>query len=643
LIITNHHVAFSAIQRQSTPEHNYLQDGFDARTKDEELPAIGYNVYVVKSFKDVTSEVLRGVREGMTGLKRYQAVEKASKRIIREAEKGRDVKCKVVSMYGGSQYHLFTYFKIRDVRVVYAPPRAIGDYGGEIDNWMWPRHAGDFAFLRAYVAPDGKSADYSALNVPYDSPVYLKLSSAGIKEGDFVMLIGFPGKTKRYESSYGIDKMVNHDYPLDIQTRREVISILEIACAEDSSKAIRLSSQIKGLNNYLKKNQGMLEGFQRARILQKRIEEERSLETFLRDNPKLSRKYGSVLAELDSLFEAYREAEERRFVLDWMTYRSKFLDFASSTYKWSLERRKKDEDREPGYQDRDTLEAREGLEDAQVNLVPSADKLVLIYFLRKALQLPSDQKIAAIKRILHGQSAGDVEQTLERFADGLYQGTGLGSLEKRLKMFGMGQDELEEENDPFIRFAKELEAERERLRQMKKDFSGTLSRLEPKLIGAYSERKGKALYPDANGTIRFNYGEVKGYYPKDAVSYRCITGLKGVMEKDSGKEPFEAPEELKEVYRTKDLGRYLDATIGDVPVNFLSTNDITNGNSGSPVMNGRGELVGLAFDGNYESISSDYVFEPELTRAINVDIRYVLFLLDKVYRVESLLDELSVR
>lgn len=643
LIITNHHVAFSAVQKQSSPEHNYLRDGFYARTKEEELPAIGYNVYVVKSFQDVTGEVLGAVNERMTGLKRYTAIEKISKKIIREAEEGRDVRCEVVSMYGGSLYYLFTYFKIRDVRVVFAPPASIGDYGGEIDNWMWPRHAGDFAFLRAYVAPDGKSADYSGDNVPYNSDVYLKLSSAGVREGDFVMLIGFPGKTKRYESSFSIDKMVNHDYPLDIRTRREVISILEEASAEDSSTAIRLSSQIKGLNNYLKKNQGMLEGFERAHILQERIEEEKALSQFSNENPQLDKKYQHVLAELDSLFQEQRKVQEKKFVLDWMTYRSKFLDFASAIYKWSLERKKKDRDREPGYQDRDTLETKEWLEDAQVNLVPSADKKVFAYFLRKALELPSDQKIGPVEKIIEGQGDQDEDDIIEQFADNLYQGTNLGSLEQRLKMFGMSQEELERQNDPFIHFVKRLEVEREELRQRKKEFSGALSRLEPKLIQVYAEWKPGKLYPDANRTIRFNYGQVKGYLPQDAVSFRYITRLTGVMEKDLSREPFDAPAELEEVYSRKDFGPYFDTSIADVPVNFLSTNDITNGNSGSPVMNGRGELVGLAFDGNYESISSDYVFEPELTRAINVDIRYVLFLLDKVYHAEDLLSELSIR
>ncbi|UCB51781.1 MAG: S46 family peptidase [Candidatus Zixiibacteriota bacterium] len=643
LIITNHHVAFGAVQRQSTPEHNYLRDGFYAQTKEEELPAIGYDLSVLKSMEDVTGKVLGAVKERMSDLERYQAIEKVSKKIIREAEEGQDVKCRLASMYGGSQYYLFTYFKIRDVRLVFVPPSSIGDYGGEIDNWMWPRHAGDFAFLRAYVAPDGKSAEYSGENVPYDSKAYLELSSSGVGEGGFVMLIGFPGKTRRYENSFFIDEKVNHDYPRDIQTRKEVISILEDASAGDSSVAIRLSSTIKGLNNYLKKNQGMLEGFRRAQMLRMKKEEERLLSEFLNANRGLYKKYGGILPELDSLYKERKKYEEKRFVINWMTYRSKFLDFASTIYKWTLEKKKEDPDREPGYQDRDTLDTREWLEEAQVNLVPSADKEVLAYFLLKALELPPGRKMAATEKSFEGKQNADKESLVEQFVDDLYRRTRLGSVEERLRMFNMSKEELEKLNDPFIDFARELEEDREELRAKRKEFSGALTRLEPKLIQAYAEWKKRDFYPDANGTIRFNYGTVKGYVPRDAVAYSHLTSLTGVMEKDTGEEPFDAPKELEEVYSKRDFGSYLDASIGDVPVNFLSTHDITNGNSGSPVMNGRGQLVGLAFDGNYESISADYLFEPEITRAINVDIRYVLFLLDKVYPAENLLEELTIR
>ncbi len=643
LIITNHHVAFGAIQRQSTPEHNYVRDGFYAKTREEEIPAIGTNVYITKSFQDVTDRVLKVVNEKMSDLERYKAIEKITKIIIKECEKGEEIKCRLASTYEGKEYYLFTSFKIRDVRLVFAPPRSIGDYGGEIDNWMWPRHAGDFSILRAYVAPDGKSAEYSKENVPYNSKTYLKISSAGVKEGDFVMLIGFPGTTRRYESSFFIDNMVNHDYPQDIKTRLDLISILEKSSAEDSSVALRLSSRIKGLYNYLKKNQGMLDGFKKFGLLSKKMEEEKLLTEFLNKNPELETKYGQVLSELDSLYQEHKKFQDKEFLMDWMTSYTDFLDFASTIYKWSLEKEKKDFDREPGYQNRDTSEIKESLKEAQINLVPSTDKKVLTYFLKKALELPTGQKILAIEKIFTGKEKQDKEKIIENFVSYLYQNTKLGSIEDRLKMLSMSRKELEKQGDWYIDFARDLEVEREEIRIRNKEFSGALKRLQPKLIQAYAEWKKRKLYPDANGTIRFNYGEVKGYSPEDAVDYKYITTLSGVMEKNTSEEPFDAPKELQDVYNKKDFGSYFNKTLGDVPIDFLSTNDITNGNSGSPVMNGKGELVGLAFDGNYEAMTSDYEFDPKITRAINVDIRYVLFLLDKVYHAEGLLKELTIR
>jgi len=643
LIITNHHVAFGAIQRQSTPEHNYIRDGFYAKTREEEIPAIGTNVYINKSFENVTDKVLSAVNEKMSDLERYKAIEKVSKKIIKECEKGEEIKCRLASMYEGKEYYLFTNFKIRDVRLVFTPPRSIGDYGGEIDNWMWPRHAGDFSILRAYVSPDGKSVEYSKENVPYNSKTFLKISSAGVKEGDFVMLIGFPGTTRRYQSSFYVDNMVNHDYPQDIQTRQDLISILEKSSAEDSSIALRLSSMIKGLYNYLKKNQGMLDGFKKSGLLQDKIGKEKLLTEFLNNNPELKTKYGQVFLELDSLYKENKKFQDKEFLMDWMSSYTDFLDFASTIYKWSLEKEKKDIDREPGYQNRDTLETKEWLEEAQINLVPSADKIVLTYFLKKAVELPAGQKILAIEKIFTGKEKQDKERIIEDFVNNLYQNTKLGLIETRLKMFRMSKKELERQNDSYIDFAKDLEVEREEIRVRNKEFSGALKRLQPILIQAYAEWKNGKLYPDANGTIRFNYGEVKGYSPEDAVDYKYITTLSGVMEKNTGEEPFDAPKGLQEVYNKKDFGSHFNKALGDVPVDFLSTNDITNGNSGSPVMNSKGELVGLAFDGNYEAMTSDYEFDPEITRAINVDIRYVLFLLDKVYHAEKLLKEFTIR
>ncbi len=642
LVITNHHVAFAAIQRQSTPEHNYLENGFYAKTRAEELPAIGYDVYITKSFEDVTSKVLAVVNDKMPGLERHKAIDKKIKEIVAKAEKGKDVECDVAGYFGGKLYYLITYFKIRDVRLVFAPPRSIGDYGGETDNWMWPRHAGDFAIMRAYVAPDGKPADYSEKNVPYNSKTFLKVSSKGVKEGDFLMVIGFPGHTNRYECSYAIDKMINFEYPNDIQTRHDLISILEADGAKDSADAIKLSSPIKGLYNYLKKSQGMMDGFAKTGLLAKKVEEETGLAGYINSSPESKKKYGNVLPALDSLYRAQVQYQDKEALMGWMGWRCDFLRIALSINKWAIEKEKKDLDRERGYQSRDTLDAKERLTDAQTNLVPSADKDLFIYFLKRALRLSPGQRIAAVDKVFEGKSPTDTNAIIQ-FANMLYSGTKIGTVEERLKMFAMSRIELDKLNDPFIKFASSLESDREELRTKGKTIDGVLNRLEPQLIAAYADWQKMKLYPDANGTIRLNYGTVKGYMPRDAVDYKFITTLSGVIEKNTGVDPFDAPKELIDAYKSKNFGSYLNSSLNDVPVDFLSDNDITNGNSGSPVMNGKGELVGLAFDGNYEAMTSDYLYSPSITRTIAVDIRYVLFLLDKVYHADGLLKEMTIQ
>lgn len=642
LVITNHHVAFTAIQRQSTTEHNYLENGFVADNRADEIQAIGFNLYVILSREDVTAQVLGAIDPAWDGIKRHQEIEKITKRIVARSEKGKDVECRISSYFGGKQYILTTFFKIRDVRLVYAPPRSIGDYGGEIDNWMWPRHAGDFTLLRGYVAPDGKSADFDKKNVPYRPKRYFPISKAGVGADDFVMVIGFPGSTNRYEISLATDEMVNYSYPRDIKLRQDLITIMETAAARDSAVAIRLSSPLKGLYNYLKKNQGMLDGFRRSDLLQSKVDEELALMQFIKSEKKLLDKYGRVFQQFDSLYSEKRKYRDKNFLLGWMVYRTDLLKFASYINKWSLEKGRKDIDREPGYQNRDTLDYIEALTYGQINLVPAVDREILKYFLRRALELPEGQKIAAVENQLAGVGADEIMAKIDQFADRLYAGTKLVNTEDRLRMFRMKRADLLKQGDPFLEFASQLEADREEIRNREKAFDGTMTKLEPLLISAYAEWKKENFYPDANGTLRFNYGTVRGYFPRDAVQYHYLTKLSGVMEKNSGIDPFDAPPQLVEVFKKKDYGDYIDPALGDIPVNFLSDNDITNGNSGSPVLNGKGELVGLAFDGNYEAMTSDYKFDPDITRTISVDIRYVLFIMEKVYPAPNLLKELQV-
>jgi len=642
LILTNHHVAFTALQRESSSENNYIEDGFLARSYAEELHAPGYRAYVLLSIKDVTKDVLRGVKKKMSDLERYNAIEKRIKKIVARNEKGKDVECRVVPFYGGMEYYLYTYFTIKDVRIVYAPPDAIGNYGGDIDNWMWPRHGGDFSFLRAYVAPDGSSAEYSKDNVPYKSDIYLPFSTAGVKEGDFTMIIGFPGRTMRYRSSYSIEYSEKFAYPFRIKVFGDWIGILQDEAKRSEETAIKVASYDQMLNNSMKNYQGMLEGFRKSKLLEKKIAEEKAFTEWLASNKKLEEKYGDVLPSIGKLYDEVKTYQLKNSIIRFMEWGCVPLQGASIIYRWSEEKAKKDMDREPGYQERDIPRLKDRLKVIQRNYDPHADRRVLKYFIMQALELPDNQRIAAIDEIVVGKDKKDYEAAVDAFLDNLYANTKMTKLGERLKAFDMSKKKLLAMHDPFIEFAAKLRAESKVLEDKGKAFNGAITKLRPKLIEAYKMWKGGNLYPDANSTMRLTYGVVKGYSPRDAVHYDYITSLKGVIEKNTGKPPFNCPQKLIDLYNTKDYGPYKDSVINDVPVDFLSTCDITGGNSGSPILNGRGEVIGAAFDGNYESISADYQFNDALTRAISVDARYILFIMDKFSGAKNLLDEMKI-
>jgi len=641
LIITNHHVAYGAVQKQSTVEVNLVRDGFYAETRGDEIPALGYNTWVTLSIEDVTERVLAEITDDIGDLARYEEIDRATKAIIAEVEEGQDIKARVAAMFAGKQYVLYRQFKIRDVRIVYVPPEMIGVYGGDIDNWMWPRHTGDFSFLRAYVAPDGSSAEYAEENVPYQSSRFLPISKDGVKDGDFAMIIGFPGRTNRYASSYQMDDLINYSYPTRIALYRDILGIIDDVSKDDPEIAIRLKRRVQGYNNGLKNRIGMLEGFERGNLLEKKLTAETELAQFIKVNQKLEEKYSGVLAGLDSLYSEKRLTRDRDHALSLLAW-ADHSKMACAIYKWSMERRNPDPERERGYQDRDSIDTREWLEDAQINLVPAFDRALQQYSLLHTLDLPEGSRIEAIDRMIAAVEGDDRATRIENWLDYAFTNTRVGDLERRMEMFGMSVEELETLDDPFIIYAKALYPDMETRRERRKEQAGTSNRLEPKLITAYADWRQDELYPDANSTMRVNYGVVDGYRVGDTTEYCCFTTVAGVLEKETGEYPFSVPKELKAGAPTSPNSVYAHAPINDVPVNFLTTNDATGGNSGSPVIDGKGRLIGVLFDGNYEGITADYMFNPAVARSINVDIRYVLYVIDEVYHLNALMDELTL-
>jgi len=643
LILTNHHVAFGAVQRMSTPEQNYIENGFLARSLDEEVPAYGYLAYVPQSVEDVTGKILSAVNPSMSPLERFNAIERRTKEIVREEEESGDFHCEVSAFYGGAKYLLYRYLRIKDVRVVYVPARAIGEYGGDTDNWMWPRHCGDFSFLRAYVAPDGKPAPYSEENVPYEPKSYLKVAPEGLEDGDFAMIIGFPGRTNRYLTSYGLAYYQNFAYPERIRLFGEMIRILDEQSKKDPLAAVRVAATIKGLNNVLKNNEGMLEGFKRFKLLERQQAAESKFRADLEQQPELRRDYAGLLDEFKSLYEQRSRYALKDLVMESMLGWRSLLGQAMTLYKWSLEKEKEDMDRDPGFMDRRIPDLKRRLRFFQMSFHEASDRVLLRMFLHECAKLPPGERVEAFENLLAGKEGSELDRAIERFLDQLYANTKVTERDERLRMFDLSNEDLVGEGDSFIGLAARLYGENEEKIERRKSFQGSLSVLMPKWIEATAAWSGRELYADANGTMRLNFGEVKGYSPRDAVYYRPFTSLEGVAEKHTGVPPFDCPDRILELAAKKEYGPYDRAGFGSVPVNLLTTNDSTGGNSGSPLLNAKGELVGVLFDGNYEALTSDFLFMPDLTRSISVDVHYILFILGKVDHAQNVLEELGVK
>ena len=642
LILTNHHVAYDAIQKNSDPEHNYLESGFYAKNLTEELPAPGYQAYITVGFHDITDRVLSSVTPGMTSLERSEAIDKKTTEIEKENDKPEEgTSGRVVSMLDGSAYYLFTYVEFKDVRLVYAPPVAIGEYGGDIDNWMWPRHTGDFSFMRVYVGEDGIPAEYSESNVPYKSETFLPFCSKGFKRGDFAFILGYPGSTVRYRTSNSVDWNQNRSLPMRIYLFQSLIDLFEKESKQSEDLKIKFSSNIKMFNNAMKNNQGMVEGLAKSKLLARKKIRERKFTNYLKQNPDLDAQYGDVLPSIKNLYDDLAVGFECDQYIRYLTLVNT-LNFATTIQKWSEEKAKPDSEREPGYYDFQIPRVKKRMELSERDYHAPTDAKMLMWFLCKILGLPADQHPEFIRDIIANKKGNEQRDAIHDFVDNIYANTKLTDPEERMNMFDMSEEELNSVNDPFIEFAKEVNKELDKNRDKNDAFNGAITKLRPQYFEALKLWKGSDMYPDANRTLRFTYGKIAGYKPRDAVYYKHITGLKGVIEKHTGQEPFNTPAKLIKLYRKRDFGKYIDKDIKDVPVAFTATTDITGGNSGSPILNGKGEIIGCAFDGNYESMTSDWQFSNALTRTISVDSRYILFILDKFSNTEVLLDELTI-
>ena len=648
LVATNHHCVQSALQQNSTPERNLLEVGFLARTRSEEIWSGPLSrVYVTVSVKDVTERITGRLSPKLSDLARQEAIERRQKERLVACEKG-GLRCRVAPFFDGLLWLEIGQIEIRDVRLVYAPPAGVGNFGGESDNWMWPRHTGDFSLYRAYVRPDGKPGPHAKENVAYRPAHWLHVSPEGASPGDFVLVAGYPGKTERRLTHAEVKAELEWAYPRTIRRYRDLLSLLERIAKEDPERAIRVNIRIRGLANTMKNREGVLLGAERMGYLDRKRSEERALAAWIEADPARRAAYGGALPGLDALQAEKDRTRERDAAFQALHAYQSLLAAARTIVRLAGEREKPDLDRDLEYQERNWIQIREAQERLQRSVDLATDRALLRYAVLEAAALPPGQRIDPLDRLAGlapGMPVGEAARKVDAWLDGVYAGTRLDDRTYRLSLLEKRARDLSREKDSLLEVARALAPMDERLRAEEKARAGARSRLAPAHARAMIEKAGGLVAPDANSTLRITFGTVRGVSPRDGLVYAPQTRLAGILEKHRPGDPeFEVPSDVRAAIRAEQArrdGPWRDAVLGDVPVNFLSTLDITGGNSGSAVLDGRGRLCGLAFDGLYESAVADFAFVEE-ARTIAVDSRYLLWTLSEVARAQHLLEEMGL-
>lgn len=648
LVATNHHCVQSALQQNSTPRRNLLRDGFLARTHADELWSGPLSrVYVTVSVREVTDQIAGALSPRLTDLARQETIERRQKRRLADCEKG-GLHCTVAPFFDGMLWLEIAQIEIRDVRLVYAPPAGVGNFGGETDNWSWPRHAGDFSLLRAYVRPDGKPGPHAGVNVPYHPARWLHVSPDGARPGEFALVAGYPGRTRRLLTYAEAKSEIDWAYPRTLRRYRDQLALLDRIARGDPERAIRVSTSIRGLANTMKNREGALAGAAHMDYLERKRSEEQALATWIDADPARRAAYGGAQAGLEALQAEQDRTRERDAAFDALYRPQSLLSAARTILRLADEREKRDLDRDLEYQERNWIRIREAQERLQRSVDLAADRALLRYAVLEAAALPAGQRIDPLDRLAGlapAMPAEEAARAVDAWLDGVFGGTRLADRAYRLSLLDKRARDLSREKDSLLDVARALAPLDAALRSERKARQGARSRFAPVRARALVERAGGLVAPDANSTLRVTFGTVKGVSPRDGVVYAPQTRLAAILEKHRPGDPeFEAPADLLQAIRAeraRAAGRWRDAALGDVPVDFLATLDITGGNSGSAVLDGRGRLCGLAFDGLYDSVVADFAFVEE-ARTIAVDSRYLLWTLSEVARAPQLLAEMGI-
>ena len=632
LILTNHHVGFDALVAASSAEKDLGKDGYRANSQTDELPATGFNILITNRVENVTAKILNGTTN-LTGDARAAAIKKNIETLQaqEQAKAAKGATVRIQELNSGYYYYLYETLTLNDIRIVYSPPKNIGFFGGDPDNFEWTRHTGDFMFMRAYTAPDGSSAAYSPSNVPYKPKKFLTVSLNGLKENDFVFVLGYPGTTTRYRESQSVEYSEQVYFPFLEEYFRVRSNALQMIGEEDEAKRVKLQGDISSLDNVVKVYGGGQVALRRGNAVRKRREQEVKFAAWVNADTARRAKYGEVLPGLQRISTAYYQTPARDRLL--MTFPSAVSTPHFKLIYDAIIARQQNQQLTP--------EKRKEIETVFQTREPILEREVIKFFLKSLAEVPANQKFQPVEKLFERFQGKERRSAEETLAESIAENKDFDTAKKVTELYDESFNNLRKKYPNVVELVTAMAAEKSQVSARTADFNKEIDRLRVLYQQGMAEMNKTTPYPDANASLRFTYGRVKGYEPREAVIYEPFTTLKGVIEKDTGVFPFDVPQKLKDLQQAKDFGRF---GVGDsVPVNFLTTTDIIGGNSGSPILNAFGEQVGIVFDGNYEGLGNDIFYSADYGRTIAVDIRYVLFVTEKFGNAGWILNEMNIK